>query len=184
MDWRRKIQITKLANGILQSNVLNRPPIELIYGIMKERGIKFEERNEHDDEFCGVYIEQGNTKIIFVNSNLRQTRKHFTIAHELGHHYLGHTLKNGAIICDNSMLNAKNKERPEQEKEADFFAACLLMPERLVKKKKAEYVQDQDQQCNLFSVPPSANELTNHLSGYFQVSKEAMGYRLLELHLA
>ncbi|MFR9087688.1 MAG: ImmA/IrrE family metallo-endopeptidase [Oscillospiraceae bacterium] len=77
-------------------------------------------------------------KIIFVNANLRTSRKHFTIAHELGHHYLGHPLQNGAIICDSDSVFGKNK--PEQEKEADYFAACFLMPENMVKRKRTEFL--------------------------------------------
>lgn len=38
-------------------------------------------------------------------------------AYIVGHHYLGHPLQNGFIICDNDSVFGKNK--PEQEKEAD-----------------------------------------------------------------
>lgn len=56
MDWRRKRQIRNLVDGILDLNTLHRPPIELIPAIMKQRGIVFEERDEDDEEFCGVYM--------------------------------------------------------------------------------------------------------------------------------
>ncbi len=81
MDWRRKRQIRNLVDGILELNTLHRPPIELIPAIMKQRGIVFEERDEDDEEFCGVYMVVKQAKIIFVNANLRTSRKHFTIAH-------------------------------------------------------------------------------------------------------
>ena len=97
MDWRRKRQIRNLIDGILEQNVLHRPPIELIPAIIKQRGIIFEERDEDDKEFCGVYMVVKQAKIIFVNANLRTSRKHFTIAHELGHHYLGHPLQNALL---------------------------------------------------------------------------------------
>ncbi len=186
MDWRRRKQIALLVDGILECNVLNRPPIELIREIMKKRDIKFEERNEEDDEFCGVYIVIGNTKIIFVNSNLYETRKNFTIAHELGHHFLGHTLTNGAIICDKSALDAKNKGRPEREKEADYFAGCFLMPEKLIFQKKKEFEENRAQQMGLFTpigVHENNHELIEYLCGFFKVSKEAMTIRLNELKL-
>ena len=109
MDWRRKRQIRNLVDGILELNTLHRPPIELIPAIMKQRGIVLEERDEDDEEFCGVYMIVKQAKIIFVNANLRTSRKHFTIAHELGHHYLGHPLQNGAIICDSDSVFGKNK---------------------------------------------------------------------------
>ena len=86
MNWKRRNSIQKLVDGILDFNVLRKPPIELIGEIMKKRNIVFEERNEDDSEFCGIYIEINDTKIIFVNSNMYEPRKNFTIAHELGHH--------------------------------------------------------------------------------------------------
>lgn len=186
MDWKRRRQIENLVNGILECNVLDRPPIELIHVIMKQRGIKFEERNEDDDEFCGVYIVMGNTKIIFVNVNLYKPRKNFTIAHELGHHFLVHTLTNGAIICDKGALDAKNKQRPEREKEADYFAGCFLMPRKLMFQKKKEFEDNQAQQVRLFKpseIQWNNRELIEYLSDFFKVSKEAMGYRLGELKI-
>ena len=116
MDWRRKRQIRNLVDGILELNTLHRPPIELIPAIMKQRGIVFEERDEEDEEFCGVYMVVKQAKIIFVNANLRTSRKHFTIAHELGHHYLGHPLQNGAIICDSdSVLEKISRNRKKKQ---------------------------------------------------------------------
>lgn len=186
MDWRRRKQIANLVDGILECNLLNRPPIELIREIMKKRGIKFEERYEEDDEFCGVYIVIGNTKIIFVNANLYEPRKNFTIAHELGHHFLGHSLTEGAIICDESALDAKNKGRPEREKEADYFAGCFLIPQKLVFQKKKEFEEKLAQQIRLLMTSEAYEnnrELIEYLCDFFKVSKEAMTIRLNELKL-
>lgn len=183
MDWRRRRQIRNLVDGILEQNTLYRPPIELIPDIMKQRGIVFEERDEDDEEFCGVYMVVKQSKIIFVNANLRLSRKNFTIAHELGHHFLGHTLLNGTILCDKNAVFGQNK--PEQEKEADYFAACFLMPENLVKQKRTEFFLQCPQQTTLFSVDQQQeqHQLQRYLSEHFQVSMEAMGYRLNELKL-
>lgn len=179
MNWNRRKQITNLVDGILQCNVLKRPPIELIDDIMKQRGIKFEERDEHDEEFCGVYIVIGETKIIFVNSNLYEPRKNFTIAHELGHHFLAHPLEDGAIICNKDTIFGNDK--PEQEKEADYFAACFLMPEKLMKQKKIEFDKNYNQQLGLFQekqIQDKYKKLVEYLCKFFMVSKEAMNYRL------
>lgn len=184
MDWRRKRQIRNLVDGILEQNTLHRPPVELIPAIMKQRGIVFEERDEDDKEFCGVYMVVKQAKIIFVNANLRTSRKHFTIAHELGHHYLDHPLQNGAIICDSDSVFGRNK--PEQEKEADYFAACFLMPENLVKQKRTEFFHQCSQQTTLFPADQHLEQqpqLQRYLSDWLRVSMEAMGYRLDELKL-
>ncbi|MEY8295560.1 MAG: ImmA/IrrE family metallo-endopeptidase [Emergencia timonensis] len=184
MDWKRRNQIAKFVDGILECNVLNRPPVELFDDIMKQRGIKFKELNEDDEEFCGVYIVLENTKIIFVNSNLYTPRKNFTIAHELGHHFLAHSLHDGAIICNKDVLFGNNK--PEPEKEADHFAACFLMPPKLMKQKKAEFEKNYSQQMNLFNSTDKQakkDELIKYLCDFFKVSKESMSIRLEELKI-
>ncbi len=175
MDWKRRNSIQNLVDGILDFNVLRKPPIALIGDIMKKRNIVFEERNENDSEFCGIYIELNDTKIIFVNGNMYEPRKNFTIAHELGHHYLGHALTDGAIICDKSALDASNNERPEAEKEADYFASCLLMPKDLIMQKKKEF-ETQNKKY-------SDDALIDYLKDCFKVSKEALRYRLIELNI-
>lgn len=175
MDWKRRNSIQNLVDGILDFNVLRKPPIELIGDIMKKRNIVFEERDENDSEFCGIYIELNDTKIIFVNSNMYEPRKNFTIAHELGHHYLCHGLTDGAIICDKSALDASNKERPEAEKEADYFASCLLMPKDLIMQKRKDF---ETRNKNY-----SDDALIDYLKDFFKVSKEALRYRLIELNI-
>ncbi len=87
-------------------------------------GIIFEERDEDDKEFCGVYMVVKQAKIIFVNTNLRTSRKHFTIAHELGHHYLGHPLHNGAIICDSDSVFGKISRNKKRSR-----LLCSLLPD-------------------------------------------------------
>ena len=182
MDWKRRKSITNLVDGILECNVLKKPPVLLFDDIMKKREITFEECNEDDEEFCGVYMIRKNKKIIFVNSNLYEPRKNFTIAHELGHDFLGHQLSDGAIICNHEMLFGKNK--PEQEKEADYFACCFLMNKSLMLEKKKEFDENQSSQLSLFQNANKQEYIANlnkYLRDYFKVSKEAMGYRLEEL---
>lgn len=169
MDWKRKRQVAKLVDGILEVYVLNRPPIQIVNDIMKKRGIYFEELDENDDEFCGIYLQDEIRKIIFVNANMYHPRKNFTIAHELGHHFLAHPLDNGMITCDKEMIFGNNK--PESEKEADYFAICFLSPEKLVR----SYIE----KLNI----ENEEEIIKHTAEYFKVSKEAMGYRLEELNI-
>lgn len=182
MDWKRRKQIANLVDGILECNVLKLPPIELVSDIMKQRCIKFEERDENDEEFCGVYIVIGEIKIIFVNSNLYPPRKNFTIAHELGHHFLSHPLEDGAIICNKDTIFGNNK--PELEKEADYFAACFLMPENMIKQKKFEFDSIYNQYLlNDIEKQTRIKQLIKYMCDCFKVSKEAMSIRLEELKL-
>ena len=72
-------------------------------------------------------------KVVEVNADIsyNEGMENFTIAHEIGHIELHATnLKNSdSPECDLTALNNDS----QIEKEADIFAACILMPEDLVK---------------------------------------------------
>lgn len=178
MNWQRRKGIERLANGILEVNIQKNPPIQIIDRIMLQHDILFQEIPEAE-EFCGIFFVKGDKKGIIVNSNLYSRRKNFTIAHELGHYFLDHPLsETGTILCDQNAVFGKDK--PEIEKEADYFAACLLMPETLVME-QFSYLKNTQlifSTNDFYQLKPEVTEL---LSEYFQVSKESMGYRLDEI---
>lgn len=66
---------------------------------------------------------QMNSVLIMVNSDHRLCRQRFSIAHELGHYMLNHSCM--AFSGGDGFM-----QFPEEEREANIFAAELLMPER------------------------------------------------------
>jgi len=97
---------------------------------------------------------------IWVNgSEARQwpPRRRFTIGHELGHWCMHRTDHTASIYCRSTSVDPKEErpERPVAEKEADAFAAALLMPARLL---RGEYERDRDfgRLCGLFSASGAA----------------------------
>jgi hypothetical protein len=77
---------------------------------------------------------------ITVNADQPETRKRFTIAHELGH-FLYHKHLIGDGVGDSKAFRSTNRQRyhntaigPKQESEANQFAATLLMPKSLVER--------------------------------------------------
>ncbi len=97
----------------------------------------------------------------FVNGALVPSRARFTAAHELGHFVLGHA---GDYYCYDGLRTA-------QEREANVFAAALLMPEAVVK-----------------SLWLKLGNLTPHVkiavaAKRLAVSRQALGYRLGALGL-
>lgn len=180
MDWKRRRGIERLTNGILEINTRKVPPIQILNEIFKKHNILFREISE-SDEFCGIFFVKGNKKGIVVNSNLYDRRRNFTIAHELGHYFLDHPLgSSGTIICDTNAVFGRDK--PEPEKEADYFASCLLMPREMVIQQYNK-CKSNNSQLSISGLNDDSikNELINELSNYFQVSKESMGYRLDEV---
>lgn len=73
----------------------------------------------------GFTVKKDNDIVIFTNTCSRLSREVFTLAHEIGHVIL-HLEDNNSFIDDNVTINDRSTD--EKEKEANYFAACLLMP--------------------------------------------------------
>lgn len=73
---------------------------------------------------------------IFVNKVLPPNRKTFTIAHELGHHVLHRAYVESGDYRILPRRNEYGDDKPDEEKEADAFAANLLVPMKLLRRYK------------------------------------------------
>lgn len=83
-------------------------------------------------ELSGVaYIDNNGCKTIGYNPTLPVFRIRFIIAHEIGHHLLGHINEKVSFLNDFIESNY-HYENPLIEKEADIFAAKLLIPREAV----------------------------------------------------
>jgi len=80
-------------------------------------------------ELCGRYI-------IFYNQDMPLVRIAFSMAHEIGHIVLGHDIER--ITEYRKKKDPRFKQLYEQsEIEANYFAACLLMPEAVINRLKS-----------------------------------------------
>ena len=94
---------------------------------------------EYEDSFDGL-IECFNGQFhIYINTDRLQhaytERARFTFAHELGHYFIDdhrNALKRGDSPSHSSKTGFVSKNYAERE--ADFFASCLLLPEKRLKK--------------------------------------------------
>ena len=100
------------------------------------------------------------TAVIEVAIDDPPNRQRFTLAHELGHYVLEHN-----PLFTESDPRAFENPRDVNEKEANYFAAALLMPEEWVRQDWAR-LRDADRMATLY-----------------RTSSEAMWYRLEELRL-
>ena len=73
----------------------------------------------------GFTVKRDNDTIIFTNTCSRLSREIFTLAHEIGHAVL-HVNDEASFIDDNVTISGRSTD--EKEQEANYFAACLLMP--------------------------------------------------------
>lgn len=112
---------------------------------------------------AGAYIRRGRKSLIFIQAENYPTRQRFTIAHELGHHVLGH----GAVFEGYADIGRETADLSEQQ--ANYFASELLNPVAAVQRWLDE---------NLGSgIPPTMFDVVT-LAHYFHVSPPAMLYRL------
>ena len=108
----------------------------------------------------GVYAlthKYGNDLLIAYNENVAINRQKFSVAHELGHLYMGHVHGGKAIDLDS---------KADGEIEANQFAAQLLMPTKFLRADIKSGVKD---------VPT--------LAGLYEVSEDALWWRLSETGL-
>lgn len=128
------------------------------------------------DEISGVLIKEADRMTIGINSSHAKTRQRFTIAHELGHLVLKHR---GDIFVDKTeRINRDTKSAlaiDKNEIEANAFAAALLMPRTHILKA----IQKRPRPTSAKKDAP----LASYLGEIFQVSKQAMEYRLNNLGL-
>ncbi|SDI90449.1 protein of unknown function [Frankineae bacterium MT45] len=120
----------------------------------------------------GFMLADGSGVVIGVNSATSKRRQRFTIAHEIGHMVMhrSDSLMVDSVIQfrdDLSSLGTNTNER-----EANAFAASLLMPLKLVVKHMARALD---------AGVDGRDELISRLAAEFDVSSEAMSYRLINL---
>lgn len=77
---------------------------------------------EVDEKGASILTQDGKWFIV-INSKLSYEEKRFTVAHEIGHIFLGHML---TPIDDIAFLTSTKK--PAEESSADMFALRLLSP--------------------------------------------------------
>ena len=89
-------------------------------------------------DISGLLAIENNQGTIGYNQNESRVRRRFTIAHELGHYELH---KNqSALFVDKqfkiyrSQNSSTVNNNQELEKEANAFAAAVLMPEEFIKR--------------------------------------------------
>lgn len=149
--------LTEKIRAILRkANIIEPPvPIEKIAELFSIRVMLYP---SFPDNVSGTIVDQRGFVVIGVNSNHPKVRQRFTIAHELGHFFAGDDL--AAQIIDDVFDRPTDKER-----EANKFAAELLMPRDFLK-------QDVSRKMDI-----------PQLAKRYNVSEQAISIRLLETGL-
>lgn len=136
MIAKNRLKIKKLAEYIALQFDEKITPLEKI---VADENLDVFYDNYESNTFDGMTIYDNGKFYIHINTyngNRADTdRGRFTLAHELGHYFIdAHRigLKNGLLEPHSSLTN--KAQYFAIEREADYFAACLLMPEERFRK--------------------------------------------------
>lgn len=191
-------------------------PVTMLDPKVAIRGIGF---NFYEEETLGQFFTGGekseiagiidrDQRIVRISNQFPLDTQRFTAAHELGHALLHHQT---GLHRDRPVDGSASTRRSKTEIEADKFASCYLMPEKLVKHRffqlfgTEKFVLDETtmflleagcnekalDKCNslrglariLASIESYNGRHFNSLASQFRVSTEAMAIRLEELGL-
>ncbi len=151
-------EIEKIASNILHEYSVNTPPVP-IKDMIESRGVDvvFAQFNKMRGQIAG--FTDFNSRAIYVNTEDSLKRKTFTMAHEYGHWILHKSLFEEDPEKYGVLLRTHEKSDDPYEKEANAFAAHLLVPNYLLK-------------------PILGVALRSQLSVIFAVSDEVIAHRL------
>jgi len=123
-------------------------------------------------DISGLFVMTDHKPVIVINEEEKnKLRNRFTIAHEFGHFSLHRNDKSIFIDKKPKVLfrtSEKNDKNYHKEREANAFAAALLMPKKLINQEVQE----------ISEVDTSP---VKTLAQRFKVSESAMSFRLINL---
>ena len=169
----RRKQIHALVERLLTSQAVSSAPIPLTK-IVRSLGIEIQLEPAEGDLSGFLYRDhRRKLAIIGVNAGHPQTRRTFTIAHELGH-YLLHDIDDVHVdrhfkVWLRSETSSQGTD--DEEKEANLFAAEVLMPARLI--------EEDIQRSGTFDLLDE--RAVKDLAERYEVSSQAMTFRLAYL---
>lgn len=165
-------KVSQRAADLLGGCRVTAPPVP-VDQIAASHGIQII-RSAAEWSESGFLLRDADRIIVGINGRNSPKRQRFTIAHELGH-WLLHEGKR--LIVDQSVMinkrdDVSSQATDRQEIEANQFAAELLMPRDFI-------ANELNRQMS--TGISSREELITALARTFNVSNDAMGWRLINL---
>jgi len=175
-------KIGVLVNKLLKDFNIPAPPVNP-YHIAQNLEIDIEE-GDFGSNISGCLVSKNGKTIIGINKTDSELRKRFTIAHEIGHYILKHS-RDGLFVDrygSDFSVNFRDENTStgdvQQEREANAFAAALLMPKHMLQE---ELIKMQKPFLDLSD--EGNNDLIQQMAKKFKVSQSAMTFRIMNLKL-
>ena len=164
--------VEKRAIALLEEHGVRSPAVD-VEKLARNMGIRVE-KTDLGENCSGILMRRKNLAVIGVRWSDHPNRQRFTIAHEIAHY----VLHKGDTYVDNGnyFVNFRDAESGTgtklEERQANRFAAALLMPESWV---RAAFRRA--------PVDLTDDESLRTLAEEFEVSPQAMTFRLTNLGL-
>lgn len=168
-------QIDTRAENILRQTGMLRVPVDV--ELVAHRLSLQIEAVPLGENVSGLLVVEKGQGVIGYNVTHAPVRQRFTVAHEIGHFILHRNDNPSALFIDTRYIvyrrDAKSSTGEDRrEREANRFAAALLMPATLL------YVELQNHPFDF-----GDEETLTTLASKFQVSTQAMSIRLSNLNI-
>ena len=165
VDHLRGLKPYAAAGRLLEELAISGPPVP-VDNIVRNLNI-YHDHIDVVDDVSAVLLRGPDFTAIAVNKNHSDERKRFSLAHELGHVILGHDEKLYIEFAAPELLSDLDNRRENEEREANWFAADLLMPRDWVLRDWKRLEKD-----------------VGKMASEYQVSQQAMWVRLRHFHLS
>jgi Zn-dependent peptidase ImmA (M78 family) len=158
------------AREVLESHRVTRPPVP-VERIAESEDLKLV-RRPFRGNISAMLDRSGPVPVVGINSWHSTTRQRFSIAHELGHYFL-HQGRKTIVDEVNYRDRRASAGSHAEEIDANKFAAELLMPAVMLERAVDRLLKT--------GIDPSDDSFIDELAISFEVSPQAMTYRLINL---
>lgn len=173
---------SKAATRMVTEYGVSHPPVP-VHKIIVNEGLRVVYERLPSDTSAVLIRRPDGERLIGVNASHAPTRQRFSLAHELGHavlHFTSDPPEDGDAVVDRPLEvlfrdGVASLGTSKVEVDANTFAAELLMPRQLVEHSFRQALARRPR----FDLDASIAELARD----FEVSTQAMTYRLVNLHL-
>lgn len=122
-----------LANYVVKKFVRTAPPD--LTALCRDLGLRIQEVPAKGFDGALIRSKTGQKGIVAVKASIfEKSRKRFTIAHEIGHFIIPHH-RNLGNVCEDRKIENFDRHLNQAEIEANEFAAELLLPSTLLRKR-------------------------------------------------
>lgn len=168
---RKAKELDDKATALLEDHGLLEAPVD-VEALARHLGADVVYENLEDD-VSGFLLRDQGVSTIAINQHHPTVRQRFTLGHECGHLFL-HANRGDRLWLDRERIFFRDSSSSSgdqyEEIEANQFAACVLMPETLVR-------------AATMSVGELDDSDIPRLAQKFEVSERAMMFRLISVGL-